>query len=60
MLLLILLLWLQEKRWRVPVSTYPTKNYLLNVYFVFALVQSLNYCIADLILGKLLNNKYYG
>jgi MFS family permease len=57
LLILIFVLWRLEKSWRAPTVIYQSKNYLLNVYFIFALVQSLNYCVTDLILGSLLNNK---
>jgi len=58
LLLMILVLWKLEKSWKAPIVTYQSKNYLLNVYFIFAVVQSLNYCVADLILGSILDNKY--
>lgn len=55
LVLMVWLWWLEENQQPQPQQN--GKKYLLNVYFLFATVQSFNSCISDLILQKILTDK---
>ena len=52
--LLIVLLWRIEKQLHQTETYSEGKNYILNFYFLFAIIQSFNYCVSDSISSRIL------
>lgn len=56
--LMVMLWWLEVKMKQQPVQV--GKSYMLNIYFLFSMIQSFNSCISDMILHKITHREWQG